>query len=321
MPYAISRRRRANLAALARGVANSAAGAYGLYRQTHARWKTFQSSRTKPRAPRANWTTQQHDARTVYRKRPMPRAKKRVWKKFTRKVNAVIDAGLGTRSVVLNDSGFATGGPTQQTFTLLHLYGIGTVVPTNYEVGVDDMNQVKGTIAAAVGNYEKVRFENAVLDVTFTNSGESALEVDVYEYQVKRRTSAANSMTTALVNAQADTGTLPGTVPISITDRGVTPFDIPMLAANEGVVIVSKRKYYTTPGNAFNYQLRDPKNHYMLSGDMGVGEWSKAGLTRGIFVLFKNIPGATGDAEITWGATRSYKYVLLENNAIGSGST
>lgn len=324
MPYGrVQRRPRWNVRQVIKNIGTAARvgyNAYSLGRSAYQSWKKVSGGSNSARRARTNWTTQQHDARTVYRKQRMPRAKKQLWRKFSRKVNAVVDAGLGSRTVVINSSGTALGSPSGQAVTLLHLYAIGTQVSNNFESGVNDLQAIKASIGAVVGNNEKVRFENGVLDVTFTNSGETAIEVDVYEYQVGKRTSAAPSLLAAIGQATADAGTLPGTTPLTIADRGVTPFDMPLLAANEGVKIISKRKYYTTPGNAFNYQLRDPKNHYMNTDDMGQVEWSKPYLTKGVFVIFKNIPGAiAGDAEITWGCTRSYKYVLLENNAQGSG--
>lgn len=162
--------------------------------------------------PYSKGVTSQHDTAVVYRKKTMPRYKKRAWKSFVRKVNAVNERENGVMRVLFND-GTTFGATTSGTFkensqdyqarsqdiVACHLYGgtKGNGDLTDYNQGINDLATVMqyfgcegGATGSTAGgqadtlitfaNTTKIKFISACLDITFTNTSSVPLEVDAY---------------------------------------------------------------------------------------------------------------------------------------------
>lgn len=282
------------------------------------------------------------DRRNVYRKKNMPYRKKRRWKSFLRKVNAVSEKELGTRTVLFNDS-IAQQWSTaaQQGCVTLALYSI-----TNATLGyLNDLNNIGSyentanpTAAAGitVEQSTKYLFQSAVMDLTIRNTSKRvvnesptyeldpncSLELDVYEMSFKEdsnnSTQSFTSMS-AVLNAY-DTQQIGGTGSgISIEDRGATPFELPVALGRMKVKVWRKTKYFIPAGQTITHQMRDPKRHVIRQGDLqttaGNDGWNRPGLTKILFLIYKPVPGLTvgtavGNTQpsITVGSSRKYMY-------------
>lgn len=284
------------------------------------------------------------DVRTTYRKKRMPRRKKRVWRSFIRKVNAIAEKELGTRTVLFNDSitqSYSTGA-TQGCLTLA-LYPI-----TNAANGwLNDLNTIgslenTGDPTAAAGitidASTKYMFQSAVQDLTIRNTSlrvltvaptyendpNCSLELDVYEVSFKEDSNDSGTSYpsfTAVMQAydtrqigNAGTG-------ISISDRGATPWDLPVPLGRFRIKIWKKTKYFIPAGQTITHQIRDPKRHVLRNGDLsssaGIDGWNRAGMTRILYLVYKAVPGlqvggAVGNSvpQISIGATRKYMYKI-----------
>lgn len=282
------------------------------------------------------------DVRKVYRKKRMPRKKKRQWKTFVRKVNAISEKELGTRTVLFNDQiQQQWSNSAQQGCMTLALYTI-----SNASLGfLNDLNQI-GTFentsnptaaaGATVGASTKYMFQSAVMDLTIRNTSvrvltlsptyendpNCSLELDVYELSFNE--DAANSTAqftsmAAVLNAY-DTAQIGGTGSgISIEDRGATPWEVPVALGRFKVKIWKKTKYFIPAGQTITHQMRDPKRHVLRNGDLqttdGNDGWNRPGLTKILFIIYKPVPGLTigtavGNSQpsITVGSTRKYMY-------------
>ena len=153
--------------------------------------------------------TTQHDQRLIYRKKSMPSKRRRRWKRFSRKVNFVGEAALGTQTIVMNKTitpGNAT--PGNHLVFSLGLYTSTSATNTIY----NDLNTIAGLhtsagaiatatdlsnlgVTANVNSTADLLFQSGVMDVTFRNTSgasdgslnsELTLEVDVYEIAMKR---------------------------------------------------------------------------------------------------------------------------------------
>ena len=81
--------------------------------------------------------TAQHDQRLIYRKRYMPKRRKSQWRTFVKKVKAVKDKDLGTRTYVMNQQVTQTN--TDGTAQMCYTNGLYTLNGSN---GLADMNDL-----------------------------------------------------------------------------------------------------------------------------------------------------------------------------------
>lgn len=268
--------------------------------------------------------TSQYDTTSVYKRKGMPRYKKKQWKKFTRKVKAAI-SDRGTCTIVLNgahaqQTTSTIAGSQRQGITYVHLYGKqGTGAAAN-EVGAQDLNKVvssvRGSSSPGVDDTTKYHFKSAVLDITVTNqnAGEGQyigpLEIDVYHivYPTKKQIvqpGLGNCFTIGTAQTEV-VDTLPK---IEIGDRGATPFACGQTISVVGMKILSKKKYFLPYGNCFTHQIRDPKNRTVDSETLvDKNSFYQPGWTQTLMIVAK--PTAViGDNQVftfITGATRSF---------------
>lgn len=265
--------------------------------------------------------TQEHDRQTIYRRRRMPRRKRRRWVRFVRKVKAVDERQLGKNTVLINtkltrQSGTSAG----QVITGFNLYGGGSVDANKVHLGdmgeigrrilnlSSDQTWVKGE---SVGELTKVKFTSAVLDLTIRNVSEkdsaldsnAVLEIDIYEMYSKKRFAGPSS--SGEYNPESwynlfrydlnkevglyDRVSIGAANEISPEDRGATPFEFGGAIKQYGIKIAKKTKIYLRPGSVFTYQARDPKSHsFTMARLNNFYDTTTSNMTYGF-----NIPGIT----------------------------
>jgi len=246
----------------------------------------------------------------------LPRFKRRVYKRFSRRVNHVIDKSLATQPILRNSAltgGWADG--VQQTFGVTCYGWNGTDDSLN--AGTTDMKAIMTSVFPA-NEVGKIRFTNCHVDCTYQNTGTTNSEVDVYEYYW-RGPEEYSSITSAWDDAAAETPTV-GVVGVSAltrNSRGATPFEFPMLCRQ--LKIVKKTKYLVPVGQAFTYQMRERRNRYLTTNDVNEYiSFGKKGWTKGLIFVSKSTVGDTeGDGNCKIGVTRTYRYVQLKENNYG----
>lgn len=287
------------------------------------------------------------DQRMIYRRKRMPKSKRRRWVRFVKKVQAVDDKELGTQTVLFNDQitqktgAVASGGQGTLTLALYPFF--------NSSKGwLDDMNLIHNmdnvgnpTAAAGTTTYTstKFMFTSAIMDVTVRNistlaynegtqqapvivdklDGQAALELDIYTMTVRKEISDNVSQWASisdLLNSNDDPeigGTGTG---ISIQDRGASPFEFGPQMARFGVKILKKQKFFIPNGQTVTFQTRDPKRHVIIKDRLSKTEgFNKPGWTQIFFFIYKLVPGLTQGtsegtyrAQIAVGVTRKYAY-------------
>jgi len=310
-------------------------------------YRTSRAAGTKMAGVRSGQgVTVQHDARTIYRKSRMPRRKRKMWRAFSRKVHAVAEQDLGTRTVVLNRSiTFNNDVAANHGIAYLSLYSANGIGDT----WMQDLNTISGlenvnanpTAAAGetVQESTKFIFKSAILDVTFRNTSgynsgenivaapEAKLEVDVYEFLSSREwgDTIANysDITAALAVGSTVAENLGGAgTGITLPLRGVTPWDLPYALGYWRLKIIKKTKYFLNNLDTFTYQIRDPKRRVITQRKMdtidggNLPKWS-----RHVLVIFKLTPGlnvSSADNDYTErlavGMTRKYFYKIEGSN-------
>lgn len=270
--------------------------------------------------------TSQYDRKTVYRKKKMPRYKKRRWVKLVKQVNAVISKGLGSKTVVRNQELNVTHSGSGQNYGHCNIYGTnGQPTGTTNSCGADDMYQIFTNDVQLGNGTNKAKFESAIMDITFTNGSTSedatqnlGIEVDVYDI-VYRKTPDASFLNSIFNQSQTTTLEInTGKPGLLITDRGVTPFEFPD-AASKGIKILKKIKYFLGKDEVATYQLRDARNRIFTNDSVITTDnnYVYPGATRTILFICKGVP--TGNAAVVTknlriGCTRKYLYKVMENN-------
>lgn len=278
------------------------------------------------------------DVRRVYRKKRMPAKKRKRWARFIKKVNAVDERELGTRTVLFNDTIVTRyTNPVQQGCLTVGLYTF-----KNASRGwLDDLNQIgqlenEGNPTAAAGatidKNSKIMFHSSVMDMTIRNTSElqtaagiyaldaqAAIELDVYDIILGENTQDSVDTYTSLselLNGNDDKeigGTGTG---IEIQDRGATPFELPSNIGRFKLKVLQKTKYFVPNGQTITLQERNPKRKVIRYGELETNDgFNKRGWTRFKFLIYKAVPGVTvGTAvgtfrmSITVGLTRKYMY-------------
>lgn len=297
----------------------------------------FIRTRMKQRVSSGRGVTLEHDRQRIYRKKSMPRSKRRRWKRFSRKVNAVAEKELGSRTVVFNNSLVASNSTSgNQGQVSLALYGWES--PSNRYSDLNYIGQLENTgdpTSAAGINVDtttRMIFKSAVLDMTIRNtsteddgasiSNDMTLETDIYEivmskYAMQQNTTYDNmggilATQEKVINdpsAGAETS-------VDIDFRGVTPWDLTPALSQFGLKIMKKTKYFIRGGQTVTYQIRDPKRRVCTRASAiqnSVG-CNKPGWTRHVLIIYKSIPGFTISStvreQLTVGYTRKYLYKI-----------
>lgn len=247
--------------------------------------------RSKTSSPAA--LTVQHDYRQTYKKKNMPKYKRKAWKKFSKKVLAVANKDRGLVTVLYNRRIYSTDVlATQQCVLATHLYGhngdasannecgqkdLATIVSNNLLLGGYEVVNTDSTLAqfntGAISPVEKIMFESAVLDMTLFNPTNGTLEVDVYtivykKFNVNNETKLVpsfadfNETTADVAPMQWGVGAGSSFPKIDLKQRGATPFEMGQVLSRHGISILKKEKFYISAGQSVNKQFRDAKNRY-----------------------------------------------------------
>jgi len=305
---------------------------YGAYN----RYNSGSSSKASKYSRGYNGVTTQHDTANVYRKKRMPYGKKRKWRGFIKKVEAVGKRSLAGFTKVFNTSQEtpAIAAPSQGVICC-HLYG-GDGLPT--EIGANDVKNINSMVAGGslvngytITNGTKYMFYSAIMDITFSNfrrpGGENpnpatrTLEVDMYDIIYSRGTGEdVQSLINAFTNGFNDTSQIQSGVDVpSIQDRGVTPFDIPAAIRFGRIKILSKKKYFLAEAQAATYQIRDPRNWTITPRNYNSEDF-RTDHTRSILFIAKPVDPACDSQSLHLGVTRTYKWSIQNTRVSAYGA-
>lgn len=301
-------------ARIAKSVARVAGTAYGSYRRAY----------TKRSSSGSTAVTQQHDFRQQYRRKAMPRYKKRRWVKFVKRVQAVDFASHASNFVVrgykspnidVNPTNVANRGA--QNITAVGLYGCKTEQSDATIVG--DVYDIFTEWANSANNVEsqKLCFTSAVSDIYVTNIGVGTMILDVYHCICKKDMPVVNGLnlfdTSIYQNFPADKT---GEAALDSGQAGVSPFQLPYVTTY--FKIMDKKKYIISAGQVVTWQQRDPKNR-IFGGSQFDFKYAplsaKAGLTH-IWLMVATGPELCTQTKVSYtvSQTRNYTFKVLDNS-------
>ncbi|AXH77856.1 MAG: putative capsid protein [Cressdnaviricota sp.] len=348
MPYSMQRYKKRGIryaGAIAAG--RAARAGYDVLMRRYKRARTGGASAggiatARAGAQSGSGTTVQFDRVRQYR-RGRRRPNKR-WKRFKRKVKAVINTELGAQTRVFNtQENSSNADPLLNGVFEQHLYPCGTTY-ADLQTICNELNNGNPTAAAGIttGPTTKLRFRTAIMDMTVRNSSYFTatggidsfygLEVDVYEViqprPAREGATAHQSMVTCISGSMSEQKRIGGAgnsvwaTALNLPNRGTTPFELSAYLAEYHVKILKKTKYFLNGGATFTYQFKDKRDRYCNLGDIqDTTGFCFKNWTRSVLIFFKMIPGITvgpGPSGVTErlsvGTTRKYLYTYEGQN-------
>lgn len=282
--------------------------------------------------------TEQYDKKTIYRKKYMPKGKKIRWRRFKKKVYAISEKTLGSRTYVVNTqaSPQTTTATTQLSYDV-SLYGYKSTENRHNDV-VNIVNEEITTDPTAIGGETtdlttKFIFQSGIMDMTIRNAAFNRtdattntpvqVELDIYEVMVGKDTDNTNNDLNKLVDlfdkASGDTKTIGGNISnLTIQSRGATPWDLPVALSRYRIKILKKTKYFLGASQTMTYQYRDPKRRVVPKQRVTERSgFSRPGWTKSLLIIAKSVPGFTVGAgvgettvKLDIGVTRKYLYKI-----------
>lgn len=264
--------------------------------------------------------TSQYDVRTWYKKKKMPRRRRKAWKKFKSKVQAVLNKEIAPTYFLYRTTTTLSSLDNQQGWGSLMLYtAYGGAAPNN------DLYQISVGLKGALGNQigAKYRFESACLDVLLRNKGTNIALIDVYTVYCRadlpdNYASPYVALTSFDSLANQDNNADPK---IADTDIGYTPFTCPLFCSF--FKVVKKRTLTLSGGAVTEMQMRDAKNRKLWGIDY-VGKPALRGWTKGYMVCvrgaYDSTAGKTPAVNVDCAYTRHYCLRQLQDTSIVSAS-
>jgi len=216
--------------------------------------------------------TGENDWRNTYRRKRMPRRRRRRWVSFSRKVKHIITKQVApqfnvyTRQIqVLSPAG---GQNSTEIHTVLGGFGGGG------STGTQDISQLFSRALALasttgvtplVANL-RIHITGWMIETSIANTGGNTAYIDCYYWRTKADcpTTTANSVralwTESLVNVAVNAPIVPGTTALSIDDYGVTPFQGTQFAKT--CQIWKKTRVKVAPGGTLQLEQRSGRNYY-----------------------------------------------------------
>lgn len=261
----------------------------------------------------------QFDQSMRYRRRSMPRRKRKAWKKFTKKVQHVALQMQPCQSFTNDNPGGVITVTTDQ-----QLYG-SVVLGGTYATNGQDL--VFGAFKAAYGSaltsttVEKYRLfiKSMCCDLQIVNTGATAVLVDMYSMVVRKNYPVSTTLDAAFTTTyNAIPASAGGLGTVDVDNPSVTPFNNSEWL--QYFKINSKKEILLGAGQLTTLQLRSAKNRY-LSGRMLNNNLLAPPGSQAFFFMVRGIPeNSAGTARLAAG-TISWKAQLAITYAIPPGDS
>lgn len=267
----------------------------------------------------------QVDQQTQYRRRRAPRRLRRRAQKFAKRVNSVINKGLGMRSWIVNNSSEVTWVPTSvsdgQAIVGVTMYGC----EPDGNVGNGDLFRIaqdSGFLpGSTVNGSGKLKFRSCVLDVFIQNKDSVALYCDIYHVLCRKDHATYCDPGILLNQAVNISAHLANTNVVTNGNLlGVTPFDCPDFGST---YIIKRKQRILIPGDGnYNTQLRDAGDYEISVEDLSGSIAALSGKTEGLLIVFRSaeLPAVVEGVEIPGAMhykvsyTKNYHFSIISDN-------
>jgi len=228
----------------------------------------------------------QHDVANRYRKKRMPRRKRKAWGRFSRKVKHVMLQMNALQSFTSDNYNRVITWAAQAQATFGQMLG-GVNATDNDEL----LAMFKSVYGAALGinsiDKYKLFIKALCLDIQLRNTGASACIVDVYELVCRTGDKLANRIEVSYTNAFNEQSTALVGGKFS-TNPATTPFQNPLFTSMWR--IVSKKEMLLGGGQITTMQMRMPYNKMFYGKKLENNEQAVPGFTRAYLFQVRGVP-------------------------------
>lgn len=202
--------------------------------------------------------TFQHDSQMRYRKKRMPRRKRKAWKRFTKKVGAVSLAMQPLQIYTKEGTENVTASANQGT-QWGRICG-GTNVSNNDELW-QIFRRCYNLAAIADAIPYKIYVKSICLDIQVTNTGSFPIVLDIYTLMYRQDFVTNSKVQDQWVAALGEVAAPAGGGSITSSKTALTVFDAPNFCSYWKVL--SKREYIIGSNNLITLQMRIPVNKHI----------------------------------------------------------
>lgn len=254
--------------------------------------------------------TGESDYRSVYKRKPFPRGRKKRWIKFTRRVKAVAEKLVAPQQMVCRrNATIVSAIATQATtslFTVLGSFG-GNDETDDLRQMYENVFNLAGT-TGTVGttllvNSMRVHITGWLAEIMIANNASNVTYIDCYYWRCKRDVpNAYNNLGDIFTGgftdmAQTTVGaSTSAPQKMDINDYGVTPFQCHLFS--RCFQVYKKTRVKLAAGGTCQLELRSGKNYYR-SASFDRNYTFLKNCSEGIFFVQYGSPGATAPVTST----------------------
>jgi len=305
-----------------RDAGSIATAAYGAYNG----YKSFTNTK-KGKKSHTGWLTNQYDVKTQYRRRRMPRRRRKAWVRKVRMVNHIVNNKLGSQYQMLRSFNNQTAMAGNQGFFSAGIYGENGSSSVANDFGIDDLYNLDFK-SGETSLINKWSLKSGVLDVEIVNIGSednlNTMTIDCYEIICRKDmnaqgSSSFNGPADCFNKSFAEQDLLGTNTALGASIPGVTPFQASTFCQH--FKILRKTRVLLSPGQATHFMYRDAKDRTYVY-DQSSRPVCSRGWYHGFLFICQGV-ATVGDyaGQINYSITaqRYYDYVKVDTNYVAAG--
>lgn len=207
--------------------------------------------------------TYQHDSALRYRKKRMPRRKRKQWVRFVRKVSAV-DLSMQPLQIYTSEGTTNQSSSANQAQVWSRVLG-GTQLSGNDEIYQIFQGAYNVANVAACAPY-KIFIKSMCLDIQVSNNGSYPVIIDVYTLQSRQKYATASDVGAHFLGALSELQSPAGGGSVTTNKTALTVFDAPNFCSYWKVL--QKREVVIGSNNVATFQMRAPVNRHIEGKDL-----------------------------------------------------
>lgn len=261
--------------------------------------------------------TFQNDAQMRYRKKRMPKRKRRRWVRFVKRVRHV-DLAMQPLQIYTKEGTVNLTSAANQGQVWSRMLG-GMTVANNDEILQVFKSAYNLSTEASCAPY-KIYLKSICMDVQMTNTGSYPIIVDMYTLVCRKTWDTAEDIGASFVNALGEIQAPAGGGSLTSSKTALTLFDAPNFC--EFWRIQSKKEFIIGGSNTITVQLRNPANRYFDGKEIISNAQAKPGFTKAFFFMWHGQPsnrGAAGASQFD-ATTVTFGYQTVVHYAVPPGS-
>lgn len=282
---------------------------------------SYIGSLTGRRSTEGSVLSTQHDVVNRYRKKRMPKRRRRRWVSFVKKVRAVELAAQPLQFYGYQRTDRVTGAVNLQTY---NSYMIGGTTVTNNDELYQIFQQAYSTLSIADASENIIYMKSISLDIQITNTGLSGCIIDVYKVVCRKTYNSAVTVHGQYTGALGELAAPSGGGSVTTTNPSLTAFDAPNFCSYWK--IISKKEILLGVNQTTTMQLRNARNKRIDGKLLSTSPQAIPGYTVAYLFMIRGVPefsavSRLAATDVTFAAQYNLKYAIPPGKTAESGRT